>query len=288
MWCAMRVPQRAGADLRLLRAAVFSAVCVALSATAHVVASGAGLPLWSLLSGWAIVLCAVVPLAARERTLPGIALVLLVGELSLHSVFCFAQSGMSATSGSSPNAAVALAERMLCGPGVSHLTPQSAAAIIRRAGLDPASAAALLRRLRGTSGMSQMAASSTGFGASTSTGTGTGTHAMSLASMFTPSMLAAHLAAALVAGWLLRRGEVALWRIVRLEALVVERVTVLSRLAALLATAFIVALVADVLEKCLSTARRGVRTSKGDGRLESALLAHSLLRRGPPAAVLTA
>lgn len=263
---------------------MFSAVCVTLSATAHVVASGAGLPLWSLVSGWAIVLCAVVPLAARERRLPGIALVLLVGELSLHLVFCLAQGGMSATSGSSPNAVVALAERMLCGPGVSHLTPQSAAAIIRRAGLDPASAAALLRQLHGTSGMSQMAASSTGVGATTATGT----HAMSFAAMFTPSMLAAHLAAALVAGWLLRRGEVALWRIVRLEALVVERVAVLSRLAALLAAAFIVALVADVLEECLSAARRRVRTSDGDSRLESVLLAHSLLRRGPPAAVLTA
>jgi len=279
MWCAMTVPQRAGADLRWLRAAAFSAVCVALSATAHVIASGAGLPLWSLVLGWAIVLCGVVPLAARERKLPGIALVLLIGELGLHLVFCLAQSRMS-TAASTPNAAVALVERMLCGPAAAHLTPQNAALIMRRAGLDPASAATLLREMHGTaaSGMSQMAASSTS----------TSTHAMSLASMFTPSMLAAHLAAALVAGWLLRRGEVALWRIVRLEALVVERVAVLSRLAALLAAAFIVALVAGVLEKCLSALRRRVRMLNGDGRLESVLLAHSLLRRGPPAAVLTA
>lgn len=38
----------AGAGLRLIRAAVFTAVCVVLSATGHALASCATVPWWSL------------------------------------------------------------------------------------------------------------------------------------------------------------------------------------------------------------------------------------------------
>ncbi|WP_443334290.1 hypothetical protein [Streptomyces sp. McG8] len=41
----------AGGFLRVLRAAVFAAVCVVLAALGHVLMSGEGLPWWVLLSG---------------------------------------------------------------------------------------------------------------------------------------------------------------------------------------------------------------------------------------------
>ncbi|CND48449.1 Uncharacterised protein [Mycobacterium tuberculosis] len=47
---------RADGGMSLLRSAAFSAVCTAVSATAHAAASGAGVPWWSLLAGWAVTL----------------------------------------------------------------------------------------------------------------------------------------------------------------------------------------------------------------------------------------
>ena len=43
---------RSGADLRLLRAAVFAAVCVVLAAAGHALASCASVPLWTLGAGF--------------------------------------------------------------------------------------------------------------------------------------------------------------------------------------------------------------------------------------------
>ena len=83
---------RADGGMRLLRSAAFSAVCTAVSATAHAAASGAGLPWWSLLAGWAVTLCLAAPLAGRERSRPGIIAMLLCGQTVLHAVFCFGQS----------------------------------------------------------------------------------------------------------------------------------------------------------------------------------------------------
>src|SRR4051794_31835685 len=78
---------RAGPGMRLLRAAVFTAVCVVLAAAGHTLASGAPVPVWSLVFGWLAVLAVVAPLAGRERTLPGIAAALAAGQLALHTVF---------------------------------------------------------------------------------------------------------------------------------------------------------------------------------------------------------
>ncbi|MFE7117772.1 hypothetical protein ACFU99_20385, partial [Streptomyces sp. NPDC057654] len=70
---------RAGADLRLLRTAVFTAVCVLLSAGGHAMASCASVPAWTLAAGFVVLFAAVAPLAGRERSLPGIAAVLTAG-----------------------------------------------------------------------------------------------------------------------------------------------------------------------------------------------------------------
>ncbi|WP_203596052.1 hypothetical protein [Actinomadura bangladeshensis] len=90
---------RADGGMRLLRSAAFSAVCTAVSATAHAAASGDGVPWWSLLAGWAVTLCLVAPLAGRERSRPGIIAMLLCGQIVLHTVFCFGQSPAPAVPG---------------------------------------------------------------------------------------------------------------------------------------------------------------------------------------------
>src|SRR5437763_1966421 len=78
---------RAGAGMRLLRAAVFTAVCVVLAAAGHTAASGRTVPVWSLAFGWLAVFAVVAPLAGRERSLPGIAAALAAGQLALHTAF---------------------------------------------------------------------------------------------------------------------------------------------------------------------------------------------------------
>jgi hypothetical protein len=267
MAIAMNVPVRASVDLRLLRAAVFSAVCVALSATGHVLASGAGIPLWSWAAGWAVVLCGVVPMAGRERSLPAIAVTLLAGEAGLHLLFFLGQNSATPAPADRSDRVVALAERLLCNGEASHLTPRSAARILRQARIDPAKAWGAVHGAPGMAGM-----------------TGHSAHAMTLSSMLTPAMLAAHLVAVLVAGWVLRRGEAALWQAVRLPAMAASRLarlTLLVRLGRLLAAVRIPALVVDLL-KCLRPALVR-RCSGGVRRLRSSVLQTCVIRRGPPA-----
>jgi hypothetical protein len=83
---------RAGAGLRLLRAAVFTAVCVVLAAGGHSLASGRTVPVGALVCGWLAVFAVTAPLAGRERSLPGIAALLAVGQIALHAVFSMGQA----------------------------------------------------------------------------------------------------------------------------------------------------------------------------------------------------
>jgi hypothetical protein len=260
----MNVPVRAATDLRLLRAAVFSAVCVALSASGHALVSGAAIPMWSLAAGWAGVMCVVGPLAGQERSLPGIALSLLAGGTGLHVVFSLGQGSMAPAPADRSTQVVALAERFLCGAGSTHLTPESAARILRQARIDPARAA------HGVPAMAGMA--------------GHGAHAMTLGSMLTPPMLAAHLAAVVATGWVLRRGEIALWQAVRLPTMAAGH---LARLVLLwMLSALIVAAAVLVPPAPLPSRLRGAldvrRARTGTRRLTSTLLSACVVRRGPP------
>ncbi|WP_052441614.1 hypothetical protein [Streptacidiphilus anmyonensis] len=195
----MSVRVRAAVDLRLLRAGVFSVVCVALAAIGHVSASGAGIAWWALGAAWAVVMLVVVPLAGCERGLPGITAVLLGAQLVLHALFCLGQSVAPVRAADSGAGVLAAARSLLCGDAASgHLTAAMAEQIVRAAGLNPAAFGAA------PSGMTAMA----GMG-------GTSVHgvtAMSMGLMLTPSMVAAHVLAGLVMGWLLRTGERAVWR----------------------------------------------------------------------------
>ncbi|MFJ9542571.1 hypothetical protein ACIRPX_35710 [Streptomyces sp. NPDC101225] len=267
----MSVPIRAAADLRLLRATVFSAVCVALSAGGHVLASGTWIPLWSLAAGWAGVLCVVGPLAGRERSLSAIAPALLAGEVGLHLLYCLGQrSAMSGGGDGRASRVVALAERLLCGGQPAHLTAPQAARILRQAHIDPARAADGAHTMSGMAGMAGM--------------TGHGAHAMSTASMFTLPMFAAHLAAAVVTGWLLRRCEAALWGVVRLPALwagQTARLVLLGCLGGLLAVVRRPAVAALLERLAAGLGRHRAEHDRARGPA-SAVLWTCVARRGPP------
>ncbi|MEU5685226.1 hypothetical protein [Streptomyces venezuelae] len=209
---------RDGADFRLLRAATFAAVCVALSAGGHVLASCAAVPLWTLGVGFLVVFAVALPLAGRARSLPGIAALLAAGQLGLHALFGLGQHGTAATSAAGGDASlVARAARLVCGAGASTITPAQAHRILTTAGLGPggaggSGAAGAGHRHGGAtaadSALDSLAAGTPGGGGMGSMG-GMG---------LVPSlpMIVAHVLAALAAGWLLRRGDLALLRLVRL------------------------------------------------------------------------
>lgn len=274
-----------GAGLRILRAAVFAAVCVVLAACGHTLASCARVPLWTLGAGFLGCLLVVVPLAGRARSLPGIATLLALGQTVLHTLFGLGQHGAAMASGGmvmGPNltgpagttgtsgpslrdtALLEQAARLLCGANAVSLTPGRAfhllldAHLIDRAGRPVAGPAALSH-------------------AHDATGSSAG---------LLPSlpMLLGHVLAAVATGWLLRRGDLALLRLIDLSAHgVTEGALVRSLRAALALTR---ALCAGLLPAA-EPAPRGRRTARDEGPApHTTALQHTVIRRGPPAAGL--
>lgn len=74
-----------------MRAVVFSAVCVALSALGHALVACTTVALWVLPVGWLVALGMALPLAGRERSRQGITAALLCGQVLLHAVLCLGQ-----------------------------------------------------------------------------------------------------------------------------------------------------------------------------------------------------
>ncbi|MGW0087171.1 hypothetical protein [Streptomyces sp. NPDC003393] len=270
----------AGRDLRMLRAAVFAAVCVVLAAAGHTLASCASVPLWTLGAGFLGTLLVAVPLAGRARSLPGIAALLTVGQTVLHTLFGLGQHGTagmgpsgstllgSLSSGSPqavPDAAlVEQAARYLCGTGPAGITPARAHRILVDAHLYAGPAP-------GTSAGHHPADALSASG--------------SVVSLL-PSlpMLLGHLLAGLVAGWLLRRGDLAVLRLIELSAHgVAERAVVRALRGAL-------ALVRALYTGLPTTPAAGMRYARASdtpvAAPRSAALQHTVIRRGPPAAAL--
>lgn len=133
---------RASADLRLLRAAVFTTACVALSAAGHTLAAGGRtVPWWTLGVAAGLVFAVAAPLAGRERSLPGIAAGLALGQVALHGVFSIGQSlaaHRQAASGQTDDSGqrlIDLAHGLVCGRGGVDLTEARAAQLLWEAGL---------------------------------------------------------------------------------------------------------------------------------------------------------
>ncbi|MFG3282709.1 hypothetical protein [Streptomyces sp. NPDC048111] len=278
----------AGAGLRLLRAAVFAAVCVVLSAMGHVMAACASVPWWTLLAGFLGVFAVVTPLAGRERSLASIAGALAAGQLGLHTLFGVGQHTAAASGGGSTGdlPLVQFAAKLICGSGAAPLTTAEAQRIVTDAGIDPA-------RITGTghatvAGLTHAHGAMTGMaGMPGMPGMTSGTESASLALSLLPTlpMLLCHLLAALATGWLLRRGEVALFGAVRLAT---ESVTAAAEAASVRSLRRALALVGALCTGLLAAAGQGPRILPADpGRAplpSGAELQHSVIRRGPPRA----
>jgi hypothetical protein len=251
---------RAGTGLRLLRAAVFAALCVALAAGGHVLASGAGVPLWTLLAAAAAVFAAAASVAGRERSLPGIAAALAGGQLLLHGLFGAGQHGAPARS----SGVMDLARQLVCRDG-GPLSEGQARQVVAASGVSPERLAAA-----GDQGHAGLMDSMAGHSAAAH------------ASLFSLPMLLGHLLAALAAGWLLRRGESALWRLVRLAAHAGADAAPLRaavRFAALLHAGL------PGRPEPLSAVAPADRDETPAPRL---VLQHAVSRRGPPVCALAA
>ncbi|AKJ12136.1 membrane protein [Streptomyces incarnatus] len=270
---------RPGAGLRILRAAVFAAVCVALAACGHTLASCASVPLWTLGAGFLGCLLLVVPLAGRARSLPGIAALLALGQTALHTLFGLGQhatvmaagsmasgmtTGASGARGSSlsDTALVEQATRLLCGASPAALTPGRAFHLLLAAHLVDRSG----RPVAVMGGMRHAYDA-------------TGSSAALLPSL---PMLLGHVLAAVAAGWLLRRGDLALLRLIELSAHGVAEGALVRSLRAALALAR--ALCAGLLpaSEPLPRGRRTARDEAPDPHTTA--LQHTVIRRGPPAA----
>ncbi|WP_340377737.1 hypothetical protein U5640_23500 [Streptomyces sp. SS7] len=257
-------------EVRLLRAAVFTAVCVVLAAAGHTMASCATVPPWTLGAGFLGALAVVVPLAGRERSLPGMVGLLAAGQTVLHTLFGLGQHTAATTAGAmstSDAALVARAARLVCGATAAAISPAQAQKILVDARLySPTDGTGMT----GMSGMGSMTHSADALSAAGPT--------MSLL----PSlpMVLGHLLSALATGWLLRRGDSALRQLIHLSAHgVAEGALVRSLRGAL---ALVRALLAG-LPAAPGTGPCLPRTALlPPPRPRITALQHTVIRRGPP------
>ncbi|GAA4984674.1 hypothetical protein [Streptomyces hyderabadensis] len=263
---------RSGHDLRVLRAAVFAAVCVVLAAAGHTLASCATVPLWSLGAGFLGAVLVAVPLAGRRRSLPGIVVLLAVGQTALHALFGLGQhgtvaAGVPGTAAASGGAGalsdaslVQQAARLVCGTTAAAISPAQAERILTDARIAP------------------------------DVHTGAAHHPADVLSAggsaaLLPSlpMLLGHVLAALAAGWLLRRGDLALTRLVELSAHSAQAMAEAALVRALRAALSLVRALHAGLAGAPRTGPRPPRPALWvPPRPRTTALQHTVVRRGPP------
>ncbi|MET8627619.1 hypothetical protein ABZW30_28385 [Kitasatospora sp. NPDC004669] len=243
----------------------FATVCVVLAAAGHALASGAGVPIGMVLLAW-VLTCGVAVLGARrERSLSAITGGLALGQLGLHLLFHFGQMPVRARAMRDPGGR----DRMPAMPGMPGMAGMGTAG--------SAHSRAVAAHLAGPAGLGSHTS------ATAAPHVAVWCHAFLLG--LSPAMFAGHLAATLLAGWWLRRGEAAVWTLVRTTAEAASA-TAHAYAARLRET---VARFDAVLSGDLGRGRRPqvawfMRTS-GRWRLPSpVLLRHCVSRRGPPAA----
>ncbi|MFF5968426.1 hypothetical protein ACFY64_32815 [Streptomyces collinus] len=256
---------RSGHTLRILRAAVFAAVCVVLAGAGHALASCDGIPLWTLGAGFLGVVAVTAPLAGRVRSLAGITALLAVGQTVLHTLFGLGQHGTAAVTSSVPAggsdaALVQQAARFVCGTTAAAISPAQAHRILTEARIQPSP------------------------GAHTHLPSDTLSESASL----WPSlpMLLGHVLAALAAGWLLRHGDLALLRLTELSAQGVSEGALMRSLRA--ALALVRALRTGLPGAPEARPRPACAPRPAPPMPRTLALQHSVIRRGPPAAPASA
>jgi hypothetical protein len=166
--------------LRAVRATVFAAACVGVSAAGHIWMSGGAIAAWALVVAVLAVGGAGYALAGRQRGFTSIAGLMLAGELGLHLLFTAAQN---ASSGMEPS---------------TQWVPDMSRIIMAH----PLPASAWL----------------CGHGMN-ATGTSSGQGAMAsmpwMSAFGSAGMIGVHVCAGLLCAWWLRRGEAATFRLLR-------------------------------------------------------------------------
>ncbi|MEE1798629.1 hypothetical protein ACIQVO_34075 [Streptomyces sp. NPDC101062] len=266
---------RAGAAPRLLRAAVFTAVCVLLSATGHAVAACAPVPWWTLLVGFLGVFAVAAPLAGRARSTGAVVIALAGGQLGLHTLFGIGQHQIRVPAGSD-DVLIRMAARFVCGAGSGPLSPVDAQRILAEAGVAAPTSTGAAQSAAGGAHHHMATVGSAATGPLTASGEG-----------LLPSvpMMLAHLLAALAAGWLLRRGDLALLRLGKLSADGIGEVAESAPLRALRAALALVRALRAGLPGVPTPEPRAAHASSHGAHPVPAgeTLQHTVIRRGPPA-----
>lgn len=271
-----------GSALRMLRAAVFAAVCVVLAGAGHTLASCASVPLWTLGAGFLGVLACAAPLAGRTRSLPGIVALLAVGQTVLHTLFGLGQhtatsaAASASTAAATDTALIARAARLLCGAPLAAISPAQAQRILSDARISTTTGT-------GTGGTGMGAGSD--MGSMSHSADSLASSAGSLTSVL-PSlpMLLGHLLAAVATGWVLRHGDLALLRLMRLSAHGVAEGALVRSLRGALALAR--ALRAGLPGTPGAAPRVPRACTLVPLRPPATALQHSVIRRGPPVGAL--
>jgi hypothetical protein len=196
----------ASPSVRVLRAAVFAALCVLLAAGGHALATGTAPPVWIQAVGFLPVFGAGCLLGGRERSLPAIGAGTLMAQGGLHLAFdAMRQHTMTLMHG--------------------------------------------MHTMNGMHGMQGMR--------------------MAHSHALTPHATAAHVGAAVLLTWWLRRGEAALWVLLRRAATLVPGLVAWWRVRG---GAGRVPVAPDAVRLC----------ADGPRPLRRILLRHAVQRRGPP------
>ncbi|MEU7057598.1 hypothetical protein [Streptomyces sp. NPDC046197] len=225
----------ASSAVRSLRAAVFAAVCVLLAAAGHGLAMGDMPSAWADGAGFLGVFVAGWLLGGRERSLPGIGAATLATQAALHLAFD-AVRARTTMPGMPPGAVMG----SMPGHGMRMGTPH-------------ASAAQVLTSAHATAALHAPA-----------------TAAVTPAHVLTSHAAAAHVLAALVASWWLRRGEAALWSLLRRAVALAPALTAWWRAAP---------------APLPAPAGHRPHASARPFALRQLVLRHAMSRRGPPARI---
>ncbi|MBK5995122.1 hypothetical protein JHN53_26500 [Streptomyces sp. MBT58] len=231
-----------GTQLRVARAALFTALVVVLSTASHVLLSGVPLPLTAVAGLAAVVFAVAYALAGRERGFGAIAGLLVPLELAADTLFTTGQHlCYGAAGGPIAGPLRSVGFDVLCGGGEVGATGARLAGV-------------------GTVGTPLAGV------------TGAGDRAAALLAQPGPAvpwlLLAAHVTVGLLAALWLRRGEAALARLLRTAALVAFRPLLTA-----------VAVVGGSLR---SAARLPRAAGRAHPLFPARFLVHSVGRRGPP------
>lgn len=258
-----------GRCCRVVRAAMFAAVCVLLAATGHILMSGAAVPWWAMAAAFGGTAGAGWALAGRERGLLAVTGAAVGVQAALHAGFSLVQSAVHPAVSAGTSLTQQCAVYLTCGSGTAAgPSPSAAARVMAGPAAGPVFPAA--RHVTGGAEAhahhAHHAAPMTDTAAAVPTASAPGGHDM--LGMSPAGMLTAHLVAAVLAGLWLAYGERAVFRLLRALA---GRLRAPLRL--LLATA-------PVPRRPRLRVRRARRV-RAPRRL---FLVHAITSRGPPTA----